>query len=50
MPLKRTANLGLQDGNVYEIAVFQAERQTDSSTFKITVAGFSLAPSECHPN
>jgi fibro-slime domain-containing protein len=50
MPVKSTANLGLQDGNVYEIAVFQAERQTDSSTFKITLAGFSLAPSECHPN
>jgi len=39
---------GLESGNVYEVAVFQAERQSSSSTFKLTLAGFSLAPSECH--
>jgi fibro-slime domain-containing protein len=40
---------GLEPGNVYEVAVFQAERQSNSSTFKITLAGFNLAPSECRP-
>jgi fibro-slime domain-containing protein len=38
---------GLTDGKVYEIAVFQAERQTNSSTFKITLGGFNTAPSTC---
>jgi fibro-slime domain-containing protein len=42
--------LGLEPGNVYEVAVFQAERQSTSSTFKITVPGFSLAPSQCYRN
>ncbi len=37
-------------GNVYEVAVFQAERQSQSSTFKITLSGFSTAPSVCHAN
>ena len=40
---------GLTDGKVYEIAVFQAERQTNSSTFKITLGGFNTAPSTCTP-
>ena len=44
------ATFGLAPGNVYEVAVFQAERQTTSSTFKITLSGFNTAPSECHPN
>ena len=41
--------LGLTTGNVYEVAVFQAERQSTSSTFKITLSGFNTAPSACHP-
>jgi len=41
--------LGLADGNFYEIAVFQAERQSDSSTFRITMAGFNSQTSECTP-
>jgi fibro-slime domain-containing protein len=41
---------GLSPGNVYEVAVFQAERQTNASTLKITLSGFNTAPSECHPN
>ncbi|APR76406.1 Multiple EGF-like-domain protein 3 precursor [Minicystis rosea] len=40
---------GLVSGNVYEIAVFQAERQTTSSTFKLTLSGFNIAPSACKP-
>jgi fibro-slime domain-containing protein len=42
------ASYGLAPGNVYEVAVFQAERQSTSSTFKITLTGFNLAPSQCH--
>jgi fibro-slime domain-containing protein len=41
--------LGLVAGSVYEVAVFQAERQTNASTFKITLSGFNFARSECHP-
>jgi fibro-slime domain-containing protein len=44
-----TANFGLQDGKVYEVAVFQAERQTDGSSYQLTLSGFSSAPSECAP-
>jgi hypothetical protein len=43
-------SLGLEDGKIYEIAVFQAERQSNASTFKITLGGFNTAPSECHAN
>jgi fibro-slime domain-containing protein len=41
---------GLEEGKVYEVAVFQAERQSNSSTFKLTLGGFNTAPTECHPN
>jgi fibro-slime domain-containing protein len=40
---------GLADGSVYEIAVFQAERRTDCSSYKLTLSGFSTAPSDCTP-
>jgi fibro-slime domain-containing protein len=43
------ADFGLQDGQVYEVAVFQAERQTTGSSYKLTLSGFSSAPSECSP-
>ncbi len=39
----------LTDGDVYEIVVFQAERQTTASTYKLTLSGFNAMPSECHP-
>jgi fibro-slime domain-containing protein len=48
-PTKQTANLGLQDGRVYEIAIFQAQRQTDGSSFRITLPAFNTAPSKCMP-
>jgi fibro-slime domain-containing protein len=48
-PTKQTATLGLQDGKVYEIAVFQAERQTDGSSYKLTLSGFNAAPTDCQP-
>jgi fibro-slime domain-containing protein len=48
-PVKSTANLGLQNGKVYEIAVFQAERQSTGSSYKLTLSGFNAAPSSCTP-
>jgi fibro-slime domain-containing protein len=48
-PIKSTASLGLQDGKVYEIAVFQAERQSTGSSYKLTLSGFNAAPSNCTP-
>jgi fibro-slime domain-containing protein len=48
-PTKQTAKLGLQDGKVYEIAVFQAERQSDGSSYKLTLSGFNAAPTDCQP-
>jgi fibro-slime domain-containing protein len=41
------ANYGLSAGNVYEIKVFHAERQTDGSTFKLTLSGFDATRSDC---
>jgi fibro-slime domain-containing protein len=41
-------SLGLVEGHVYEVAVFQAERVAEASTFKITLPGFSTAASVCH--
>jgi fibro-slime domain-containing protein len=40
---------GLQTGNVYEVAVFQAERQTTASSYKLTLTGFNAAPTSCVP-
>ncbi len=41
--------LNLADGNVYEIMVFHAERQTYASTYKLTLSGFNTSRSECLP-
>lgn len=43
------AMFGLVNGQVYEVAVFQAERQTVGSSYRLTLSGFSSAPSECLP-
>jgi fibro-slime domain-containing protein len=40
---------GLTSGNVYEIAVFQDDRQTTCVSFKLTMTGFNAAPSSCVP-
>jgi fibro-slime domain-containing protein len=40
---------GLTNGNVYEVEVFQAERQTTSSSFKLTLSGFNGGTSVCGP-
>jgi fibro-slime domain-containing protein len=42
-------DLGLIDGNVYEVAVFQAQRQSDCSSLQLTLPAFNTAPSECQP-
>ena len=42
-------NLGLLNGNVYEIAVFQAERQTTGSSYMLSLSGFNSAHSVCKP-
>lgn len=38
---------GLEDGNIYEIAVFQAERHTCASNYWLTLKGFFATTSEC---
>jgi fibro-slime domain-containing protein len=48
-PTKSTASLGLQNGKVYEIAVFQAERQSTGSSYKLTLSGFNASPTSCVP-
>jgi fibro-slime domain-containing protein len=45
----KTVSLGMTSGGVYEIALFQAERQTTSSTYKLTLSGFNDAASQCKP-
>ena len=42
-----TTDLGLKDGDVCEMAIFQAERQTTASTYKLTLSGFNDNASEC---
>ncbi|HEY8945009.1 MAG TPA: DUF4215 domain-containing protein, partial [Polyangiaceae bacterium] len=44
------ATYGLEDGKVYQIGVFHAERQTGGSSFRLTLSGFNLAPSDCTTN
>lgn len=38
---------GLENGKVYEIAVFQAERNQTQSNYWLTLAGFNAAKSDC---
>jgi len=44
-----TVDLGLTNGNVYEIVVFQAERQTKASSYQLSLSGFNAAKSVCKP-
>lgn len=48
-PKTSKIDLGMQDGQVYEIVVFQAERQTQGSSYKLTLSGFNAAASVCGP-
>ena len=43
----KAAQLGLQIGKVYEIVVFQAERHTTQSNYKLTLSGFNNTTSSC---
>jgi fibro-slime domain-containing protein len=43
------SGLNLVDGKIYEVAVFHAERQTNSSAYEMTLIGFNAAPSDCTP-
>lgn len=45
----KTRALGITVGNVYEMALFHAERQTAASTFNLSLTGFARAKSECSP-
>jgi fibro-slime domain-containing protein len=44
------AATGLDAGKVYEIAVFHAERKVKGSSFRLTLSGFDLSPSDCTTN
>jgi len=48
-PYSASPNLGLANGNVYEIAVFQAERQTKASSYQLSFSGFNAAKTLCKP-
>ena len=41
--------LGLSDGGVFEIAVFQVERQTKASSYQLMLGGFNASKSACKP-
>lgn len=43
------SELSLSDKNIYEIAVFQAERHITDSNYKLTLRGFERAKSVCAP-
>jgi fibro-slime domain-containing protein len=43
-----TFDVGIKPSNVYEIALFHAERQTAASNFNLSLTGFVNQKSECH--
>jgi cysteine-rich repeat protein len=42
-------NLNLVPGKVYQISIFQAERNPGGSSYKLELSGFNRAPSLCLP-
>ena len=44
----QSAQLGLADGGVYEAVVFQAERHTSGSSYRLTLRGFNAPRSSCN--
>ena len=44
-----SAALGLEEGKIYEIAVFHADRHPRESNYQLTLQGFSTTKSECVP-
>jgi cysteine-rich repeat protein len=45
----RTVDLGLQDGKVYEIAIFGADRHPPESNYQLTLNGYATKRSDCSP-
>ena len=45
----RTVTLGLQDGKVYEIAIFGADRHPPESNYQLSLTGFETTKSDCGP-
>jgi fibro-slime domain-containing protein len=51
IPKNGNANgYGLTDGSVYQIQIFNAEREVKGSSFRLTLAGFNMTPSNCVTN
>lgn len=48
-PTNRDVELGLIPGHVYNAIVFQAERQTSSSTIKLSLNQVAIGPTACYP-
>ena len=46
----RTANLNLNNGKVYEIAIFGADRHPPESNFQLSLNGYTTTLSECQPH
>ena len=46
----RTANLNLNNGKVYEIAIFGADRHPPGSNYQITLSGYTTKKSVCRPS
>jgi hypothetical protein len=44
---RRTVSLGLQQGQLYEIVLFQAERRATDSSYRLTLANFNAVTSVC---
>jgi fibro-slime domain-containing protein len=45
----KATELDLQIGRTYEAVVFQAERHTSASSYKLTLEGFNVSKSTCAP-
>ena len=43
------SQFGLSPGNIYEIAVFHADRHPRDSNYQLTLSGFETTRSDCHP-
>jgi cysteine-rich repeat protein len=46
---QRTLNLGLNNGKVYEIAIFGADRHPPESNYQLTLNGYTTKRSDCQP-
>ncbi|NMO17871.1 DUF4215 domain-containing protein [Pyxidicoccus fallax] len=44
---QRASQLGLEVGRIYEVVVFQAERHTTASSYRLTLNNFSTQRTEC---